>query len=88
MSYDHQKDNPLSPWLPANNSMKNKTGKWAIYSFYINQEICTHCLKCWISCPDSAISIQEGKLSINGFYCKGCGICETECPVKAIVKVS
>jgi len=40
---------------------------------------------CWISCPDSAIKVKDGKMI--GFdldYCKGCGICAAQCPVKAI----
>jgi pyruvate ferredoxin oxidoreductase delta subunit len=43
---------------------------------------------CWISCPDSAIIVKDGEM--KGFdldYCKGCGICATQCPVNAIEMV-
>ncbi|OGO41695.1 MAG: hypothetical protein A2Z04_06000, partial [Chloroflexi bacterium RBG_16_57_9] len=51
---------------------------------------CVQCLHCWISCPDSAIYIEDGQ--VTGFdydHCKGCGICANECPpfVKAIYMI-
>jgi len=40
---------------------------------------------CWVYCPDAAISLQEDNSpKIDYDYCKGCGICANECPVKAI----
>ncbi|RLI05540.1 pyruvate ferredoxin oxidoreductase, partial [Candidatus Bathyarchaeota archaeon] len=45
------------------------------------------CLLCWIFCPDGAVIRAEKKVSINYEYCKGCGICANECPVKAITMV-
>jgi len=45
---------------------------------------CTNCLICWIYCPDMAINRGEKVVKINYDYCKGCGICASECPVKAI----
>jgi pyruvate ferredoxin oxidoreductase delta subunit len=53
----------------------------------LNLTACVHCLHCWISCPDSAIVIQSGKMvGFDYSHCKGCGICAGECPplVKAI----
>jgi len=44
--------------------------------------------KCWIYCPEPAIVRHEGgKVTIDYDHCKGCGICETECPLKAISMV-
>ena len=88
MSYDHQNENPISPWLPSDLSMNNHTGKWALNHPIIDVHSCTKCLRCWIYCPDSAISLTEETIAVNKLYCKGCGICEVECPVQAITMVS
>jgi len=84
VSYNHQKRNPISPWLPKDHSISNKTGIWANLHAYILTEKCIKCLKCWIYCPDSAIDISEDNLTVDDDYCKGCGICLDVCPVKAI----
>ena len=42
---------------------------------------CPECDNCLIFCPDAAISRQTGgRYKINYDYCKGCGVCVTECP--------
>jgi pyruvate ferredoxin oxidoreductase delta subunit len=39
-------------------------------------------------CPDAAITMDENnKPVINLEYCKGCMVCESVCPVKAIERV-
>jgi pyruvate ferredoxin oxidoreductase delta subunit len=39
-------------------------------------------------CPDAAITMDENDTPVfNLEYCKGCLICETNCPVKAISRV-
>jgi 2-oxoacid:acceptor oxidoreductase delta subunit (pyruvate/2-ketoisovalerate family) len=46
---------------------------------------CPECDNCLIFCPDAAISkLPGGKYAINYDFCKGCGICVTECPRSAI----
>ncbi|MDR2724411.1 MAG: FAD-dependent oxidoreductase [Holosporaceae bacterium] len=46
---------------------------------------CFHCDNCYGYCPDNAIiKCPDGNLEINYDYCKGCGICATECPCGAI----
>jgi NADPH-dependent glutamate synthase beta subunit-like oxidoreductase/Pyruvate/2-oxoacid:ferredoxin oxidoreductase delta subunit len=46
---------------------------------------CFHCDNCYVNCPDNAIiKHDDGSLELNYDYCKGCGICETECPCGAI----
>ena len=50
---------------------------------------CFECDNCYGVCPDNAI-IKLGagkKFKINYEYCKGCGICEQECPCGAIEMV-
>ncbi|MDR2646390.1 MAG: FAD-dependent oxidoreductase [Holosporaceae bacterium] len=50
---------------------------------------CFHCDNCYGYCPDNAITKRaNGDLEINYNYCKGCGICATECPCGAIKMVS
>ncbi len=88
MSFDHQKENPQSPWLPPNHSLKNETGKWALSQPRVDHTKCIKCFRCWLACPESAISFINEKIKVDMFFCKGCGICEVECPTKAITMES
>lgn len=46
---------------------------------------CFHCDNCYGFCPDGAIhKAPDGTLEIDYEYCKGCGICASECPCGAI----
>lgn len=50
---------------------------------------CFHCDNCYSYCPDNAIiKHEDGSLEFNYEYCKGCGICASECPCGAIKMVS
>ena len=59
-----------------------QTGSWRSARPVVDTEKCTHCRICWIYCPDAAIDPQTANVNLT--YCKGCGICARECPVKAI----
>ncbi len=50
---------------------------------------CFECDNCFGVCPDNAvIKLGTGKgFEINLDYCKGCGICVTECPSGSIVMI-
>jgi len=50
---------------------------------------CFECDNCYGVCPDNAvIKLGAGKrFEFNFDYCKGCGICESECPCGAIKMV-
>ncbi|RJS91814.1 4Fe-4S dicluster domain-containing protein [Candidatus Bathyarchaeota archaeon] len=73
--------------LEPGSALKYKTGDWRAFRPVIDKEKCVNCLLCWIYCPDGAIIREEKKVSVNYEYCKGCGICANECPVKAITMV-
>ncbi len=43
--------------------------------------VCTACDNCFIFCPDAAVvKNSDNTFDIRYEYCKGCGICVTECP--------
>jgi pyruvate ferredoxin oxidoreductase delta subunit len=68
----------------AGTSEEFEVGSWRSERPVFDEEKCIQCLICWISCPDSAIKVKDGKrvgLDLNA--CKGCGICDRECPPKA-----
>ncbi|MCL4459447.1 MAG: 4Fe-4S binding protein [Chloroflexi bacterium] len=54
-----------------------------------DEDKCTLCRLCWISCPDSCIRIspeESPKIAIDLKYCKGCGICWSVCPVPGALR--
>ncbi len=59
------------------------TGTWRTERPVHDMAKCTHCLICWVYCPDSAIIVKDGKwVGFDYYHCKGCGICANVCPVK------
>lgn len=68
----------------AGSSALYKTGAWRSFKPVIDKAKCTKCLICWIYCPDMAVKRVGDGVEIDYEYCKGCGICAAECPVKAI----
>lgn len=70
-----------------------KTGTWSKMKPKIDVEKCipvksgkSSCFNCWLVCPEACIS-RTIPPEIDYDYCKGCGICEVECPVKAITMI-
>ena len=47
-------------------------------------EKCDGCGKCISSCPESAITIVDGKSIVNDIMCTGCGACIPACPTDAL----
>jgi pyruvate ferredoxin oxidoreductase delta subunit len=69
-------------------SLYFKTGNWSKKKPLRDKKKCINCLHCWMVCPDNAIRVKNGKIKkIDPDYCKGCGLCEYICPVKAIKMV-
>lgn len=84
------KEIPIGLVLDSGTSKDFETGDWRSEKPIWDENKCTHCLICWIYCPDSAIIIKDGKVQgIDYKHCKGCGICAEECPpkIKAIKMV-
>lgn len=74
--------------VTAGNSIEYHTGSWRSSQPDIDMERCTHCMLCWIFCPEGCVVVENKKVkAINMDYCKGCGICAVECPRKAITMV-
>jgi NADPH-dependent glutamate synthase beta subunit-like oxidoreductase len=47
--------------------------------------LCNDCDNCRIFCSEVSIEVKDGKRRIDLDYCKGCGVCVTECPRSAMV---
>lgn len=72
-------------------SMANKTGSWRTYKPAYGHEACIGCSNCERVCPEGCAyntkkKNKKGKeyRDCDLDYCKGCGICAEECPVKCI----
>ena len=69
----------------ANIPMKNEKYTMELIRAQPLDERCAKCYKCIEACPYSAISINEnGLIQVDIISCRGCGICESLCPSKAI----
>ena len=72
----------------TNSSMDYETGDWGVEKPHIDLEMCTQCTLCHYFCPEGAIVMKEDSFpEVRNNYCKGCGICAEECPVKCIAMV-
>jgi 2-oxoacid:acceptor oxidoreductase gamma subunit (pyruvate/2-ketoisovalerate family) len=49
---------------------------------------CTRCDTCLVYCPEGVIRRGDGDYSVDYANCKGCGICVTECPRRAMEMTS
>ena len=69
-------------------SMEYPTGDWGVEKPLIDLERCTQCTLCHYFCPEGTITMNDdGDPEVDNNYCKGCGICAEECPVKCIEMV-
>jgi 2-oxoacid:acceptor oxidoreductase delta subunit (pyruvate/2-ketoisovalerate family) len=75
--------------IQAGNSAEYVTGGWRTFRPVVDFERCTHCLLCWLMCPDVSMETESGKLTgVDLLHCKGCGICAEVCPPKVIEMVA
>jgi pyruvate ferredoxin oxidoreductase delta subunit len=69
-------------------SIDYKTGDWGVSTPDIDLGKCTKCTLCHFFCPEGAILMRDdGYPYVDRDFCKGCGICPKECPVKCIEMV-
>jgi len=53
-------------------------------AFLVDPALCDGCGECVEVCPESAITLDEGKPVINEVLCTGCGACIPACPRGAL----
>jgi len=64
------------------------TGAWRNQRPIVDLSRCTHCMICWIDCPDNSFTVVDQQLQgVDLDHCKGCGICAEVCPTKCISMV-
>ena len=69
----------------AGGATEFRTGEWRVDTPKFIAAKCKQCLLCVPVCPDSCISVKDGKRGDFDFeHCKGCGICAKVCPFGAI----
>lgn len=49
--------------------------------------VCNTCDRCRDHCPDGSLRREGDEYFFNYDYCKGCGVCATECPRGAVVMI-
>jgi 2-oxoacid:acceptor oxidoreductase delta subunit (pyruvate/2-ketoisovalerate family) len=71
--------------VPYKSSRDYQTGDWGVAKPIIDRTRCSKCTLCHFFCPEGAIIVRaDGYTEVNYGYCKGCGVCANECPVKCI----
>lgn len=76
---------PIGAVVAPGSSRLNKTGNWRVFYPHFLHDRCTDCKICQILCPEGCIIRKDKKvMEADLDYCKGCGICAEECPVKDI----
>jgi pyruvate ferredoxin oxidoreductase delta subunit len=74
--------------VSTKSSTEYETGDWGVDRPEIDHDKCTKCMFCHFYCPEGTIKVREdGYTEVDLRYCKGCGICAEECPVKCITMV-
>lgn len=62
-----------------------RTGDWRSQQPTYKFDKCIKCGLCWIFCPEACIyQNDKGYFEADLYFCKGCGICDKECPTGVI----
>ena len=72
------------------NGAQYQTGTWRSQKPILDREKCIKCGLCYIYCPEECIqpvSDSPEYFDIDLYHCKGCAICDKECPTDAIIMV-
>jgi len=70
------------------NACQYRTGDWRSQRPTYDTSKCIKCGICQLFCPEGCIEQDEnGYFKANLYYCKGCGICATECWTGVITMV-
>ncbi len=71
--------------IEAGNSVEYETGSWRALCPVVDFQRCSHCMLCWLFCPDASVKVRDSRMEgVDLKYCKGCGICAEVCPRQAI----
>ncbi|MCL2607226.1 MAG: 4Fe-4S binding protein [Methanomassiliicoccaceae archaeon] len=74
--------------IEPGSALKFLTGDWRSFRPVYDDKKCSHCMLCWMYCPDETILVKDGKMNgIMMTHCKGCGLCAKHCPKKAITMI-
>ncbi len=85
-SWDNYWELPIATVSFPIKGSAGKTGDWRTFKPVIDQEKCIKCYFCFMYCPEGTMKINdETKTVFTDYdYCKGCGMCAANCPVKCI----
>ena len=75
--------NDLCPIATVHSELK--TGDWRAKRPVVDRDKCVKCATCWLYCPTQCIVEKSTWFETALEICKGCGICEKECPHHAII---
>jgi pyruvate ferredoxin oxidoreductase delta subunit len=80
------KPGQVAPW--GKDLIVVQTGDWRSERPLFDPGRCQHCGQCWLICPTRSIQREEGvEFHIDLTFCKGCGLCASECRFKAICMI-
>ena len=78
---------PVATSVEPGSSKANKTGSWRTERPIFKHDTCNDCRICVVICPDGVVFGADNVYDADLDYCKGCGMCATECPVDDIEMV-
>lgn len=83
INFTHIDQYPAGTYFEAG-YLTETNASWRVEKPIVDPSKCTHCLICYMHCPDGTIVKGDRVVEIDYDFCKGCGICKQVCPFKAI----